>query len=106
VEQIPLTPPVAPFYSLPPPPLHLIQMLNSFWGYLHLPQEPLEFIQEQVEESQEPQEQVQEPLPVEVEQLCVEEMFVEESEVIIEETVEALADDEVVFLEVVAAPER
>ncbi len=54
---------------------------------------------------EEPLEQVQEPLTVEVEQLGVEEMFVEDTEVM-GEPVEALADDEVVFLEVVAAPER
>jgi hypothetical protein len=105
VEQIPLTLTVAPFFIFPPPPLHLMQFLDSFWGYLHLspppPQEPSVF-----EPKRMPQEPVKEPLPVEDEQLGVEEMFMEVMEDIIEEPGDTISDDKVVFLEAVAAPKR
>jgi hypothetical protein len=86
-----------------------MQFLNSFWGYLHLPppsppppsQEPPVFEPEQML-----QDPVEEPLPVEDEQLGVEEMFMEVMEDIIEEPGDTITDDEVVFLEAVAALER
>jgi hypothetical protein len=85
-----------------------MQFLNSFWGYLHLPPPPPPPSLESpvFEPEQMLQDPVEEPLPVKDEQLGLEEMFMEVMEDIIEEPEDTITDDEVVFLEAVAAPER
>jgi hypothetical protein len=110
VEQIPLPPPVAPLFIFPPPPLHFVQFLNSFWVYLHLPtppppppQEPPVFEPEQML-----QDLLEETLPVEVEQVLEDqvEVQVEDEEEEIHVVESDGDDDEIVFVGEIAAPER